>query len=486
MKKSFLNHSLVVAYIILVIFAMFFFNNSLNAQVKIGDNPSTININSMLEIESTNKGFLPPRITLNNVNAVAPMTAPITPGMLVYSSGGMVSDGYYYWNGTKWQAINTASARTNHVLVKSAADFPTPVAGVITLNPNILYEVNGSISISNKINLNNSMITGADWKNDKLVYTGTSELFTGAEGGKINGLTLTAASAGSKLFNLNASGGQKDIIVYECFIIGCNNIGIIKNYDGMVTFQTMIMASNNNGIILENIDNFYEINTFWESNNRNTFEKLIGTFSKIAMTGGDRGSTSANSAIVLDVTGLTTITTGAYVKGVLFTGDGTYVQGNFSNKWDIESYGLNTEKDDIASGNLYISSTANTVIASSNTPVKILGTTTSVNLFRFTSPTNNRLTYTGIKTRRSMVMCSLTSTLLGSSGNKYFSFYIAKNGVVLPESKQKVKLLSNTDQTPISISCLVLLAPNDYIEVWVENNTDDTDMFVQTLNMSIK
>lgn len=486
MKKSYFNNSLILAYIIIVIIAMLSFNNNLKAQVKIGDNPNTIDLNSMLEIESANKGFLPPRIILNDVNTVAPLTAPVTPGMLVYSSGGTVSDGYYYWNGTKWQAINTSSSRTNYVLVKSAADFPTAVAGVITLDPNILYEINGSISISNKINLNNSMIIGEDWKNDKLIYTGTAELFTGAEGGKINSITLTAASAGSKLFNLDGGGGEKDIIIYECFIIGCNDIGIIKNYDGMVTFQTMIMAYNTNGITLENIDDFYEINTFWESNNSNTFEKLVGAFSEIAMTGGDRGCSSANSAIVLDVTGITSITKGACLKAVLFTGDGTYVQGSFSSKWDIESYGLNTEKDDIASGNLYISSTANTVIASANTPVKILGTTTSVNLFRFTSPTNNRLTYTGVKTRRSMVICSLTSTFLGSSGNKYFSFYIAKNGVVLPESKQKVKLLSNTDQGPISISCLVSLAPNDYIEVWVANNTDGTDMLIQTLNMSIK
>src|SRR5436190_11426828 len=76
---------------------------SLNAQVKIGDNPSTINPNSMLELESTNKGFLPPRVALNNSTSVSPLSGTVTAGMLVFSSGGSLADGYYYWNGSSWK-----------------------------------------------------------------------------------------------------------------------------------------------------------------------------------------------------------------------------------------------------------------------------------------------------------------------------------------------------------------------------------------------
>ena len=72
------------------------------AQVKIGDNPNTINANSMLELESTNKGFLPPRIPLNSLTSTAPMTATIAEGTLVYSDGGSLPDGYYYWYATRW------------------------------------------------------------------------------------------------------------------------------------------------------------------------------------------------------------------------------------------------------------------------------------------------------------------------------------------------------------------------------------------------
>ena len=83
-----------------------------NAQVKIGDNPNTINANSLLELESTNKGFLPPRVALNSTASVAPLTGSVTAGMLVYSSGGSLADGYYYWNGTAWRLVATSELNT--------------------------------------------------------------------------------------------------------------------------------------------------------------------------------------------------------------------------------------------------------------------------------------------------------------------------------------------------------------------------------------
>lgn len=82
------------------------------AQVKIGDNPNTINSNSMLEIESTNKGFLPPRVALNNTVSIAPLTGTVPGGMLVFSSGGSLADGYYYWNGSQWKLLTTTSLNT--------------------------------------------------------------------------------------------------------------------------------------------------------------------------------------------------------------------------------------------------------------------------------------------------------------------------------------------------------------------------------------
>lgn len=79
--------------------------NFLYSQVKIGDNPNTINTNSLLEMESTTKGFLPPRVAISSLSSASPLTAPVPAGMLVYSIGGTVTDGFYYWDGIKWRPI---------------------------------------------------------------------------------------------------------------------------------------------------------------------------------------------------------------------------------------------------------------------------------------------------------------------------------------------------------------------------------------------
>ena len=75
------------------------------AQVKIGNNPSTIDANSLLELESTNKGFLAPRVTLTSLTSVSPLSGTVPAGMLVYNSAGSLTYGYYYWDGTEWKKL---------------------------------------------------------------------------------------------------------------------------------------------------------------------------------------------------------------------------------------------------------------------------------------------------------------------------------------------------------------------------------------------
>jgi hypothetical protein len=225
-------------------------------------------------------------------------------------------------------------------------------------------------------------------------------------------------------------------------------------------------------------------NIYWNTGNHNTFEKYVGTFQSIQKLGGIFRTLSSNSAIALDVSGITAITSGASLKATLFDGNGTYLTGTFAKQWEVESYGLTTEKDDVASGNLYVSTIATTTFTAANTPAKILGTTTPVNLFRVTSPADNRLTYTGTKTRRFQVICSLSATQVAN--NMLYSFYVVKNGIILPESKQIRKLVNGSDQESISISCTVSLASNDYIEIWVENNINITGLTVETFNLAIK
>lgn len=76
-----------------------------HGQVKVGDNPTTINENSALEIESADKGLLLPRVALTAVDNPAPLTSHIA-GMQVYNTTDNanvdLTPGIYYNDGTKW------------------------------------------------------------------------------------------------------------------------------------------------------------------------------------------------------------------------------------------------------------------------------------------------------------------------------------------------------------------------------------------------
>jgi len=115
------------------------------AQVKIGNNPATINANSLLELESTDKGFLPPRVALNSLSAVSPLTATVPAGMLVYSTAGSLPDGYYYWDGSEWKKLDNG----NKTLVAKTAS-------------TTLLKSESYVVASNDITLTLPVVTAAD------------------------------------------------------------------------------------------------------------------------------------------------------------------------------------------------------------------------------------------------------------------------------------------------------------------------------------
>lgn len=92
------------------------------AQVKIGDNPTTINPGSVLELESTNKGLLLPRLALTNTTTWLPLLGTPAAGMHVYNTNAGITStnsaypvlaaktGEYYYDGTGWRAIATVGS----------------------------------------------------------------------------------------------------------------------------------------------------------------------------------------------------------------------------------------------------------------------------------------------------------------------------------------------------------------------------------------
>jgi hypothetical protein len=95
---------------------------------------------AILDVSATNKGLLVPRVALTTTNAAGPISSPAT-SLLVYntatagSAPNNVVPGYYYWNGSAWISLTTASttwssvgnsgttAGTNFIGTTDAVDF---------------------------------------------------------------------------------------------------------------------------------------------------------------------------------------------------------------------------------------------------------------------------------------------------------------------------------------------------------------------------
>ncbi len=98
------NINMVYRFIITILFISF--TSFLNAQTGIGT--TTPNASAKLDVSATNKGFLPPRISLTDIYDQTTIPTPAT-GLLVYCKGDAgLAAGYYYWNGNAWATIATS------------------------------------------------------------------------------------------------------------------------------------------------------------------------------------------------------------------------------------------------------------------------------------------------------------------------------------------------------------------------------------------
>ena len=135
-----------------------------------------------------------------------------------------------------------------------------------------------------------------------------------------------------------------------------------------------------------------------------------------------------------------------------------------------------------AYGGYYISSISATTITTAGDYVKISGSTTSDSLSNFTHPANNRLTYTGTATRKFAVTVALS--FHGTNGNDYKFAFFKNTSSILTAS-----VISTTGTGPgnlshVSCQCIIELATNDFIEVFVTNADATNSATVDFLNIT--
>lgn len=193
----------------------------------------------------------------------------------------------------------------------------------------------------------------------------------------------------------------------------------------------------------------------------------------------------ATKALCVDQGNATIPTEGLIFDTINFAGGGTYLDGvvftDLIVRW-IETRGVPSTT---RLGTMSMSgNSTESVISAINTPVKVAGTTTAgSNNQRFTH-TDGRLTYAGGVDTFFDVVAAVSLNCPGAT-NENISIYIAKNGTIISESKMSSRTAGAGTPECMTAIAEVSLTTNDYIEVFVENNSTTANLLVETMTVKV-
>jgi len=133
-------------------------------------------------------------------------------------------------------------------------------------------------------------------------------------------------------------------------------------------------------------------------------------------------------------------------------------------------------------GEISVTATSSTTIATSNSFVVVAGTyTLSGNASNWDMNSNGQLRYIGAASRVAHIASSLSFSTVGNS--KVIEIAVAKNGTVVAPSTVSRKTGTGGDVGSTAVHAFIDVDTNDYLDVRVANTTDDTNLTVEKLNL---
>ena len=373
----------------------------------------------------------------------------------------------------------------NIVIVNAASDFPTPVSGEITLAVDTAYLIGGVITIADTIvPSSKSAITGHINLNSELNYTGTGSMFKGRnEGISINNVTLRCAT-GTLHDWLDTTPVHDSVVEFSNVIVAeCKNVGLSTDIKQIRYFACVFSDIKTTGhTFAGDIEQIFSVDTDFVNNSATPVYDL-GTVTadliwvidyqvELVNASGSWFSGLANSANI-NTGGL-----GQLIVG-LNIGTGTDLIGitTTDTLWNFRDINRIADTQPDALLNFKGNATA-TVIAASSTDgtnaVLVAGTWVEQRISQFTTTAAGRVTYKGGKDLTAPIDVIAT---LDTPTADTVALYIALNGTPIAATGIS-QLLEAADKGTVSTMWQLTLSTNDFIEVFVENQTDATDITV--------
>lgn len=465
----------------LTLLTILFLNIGAFAQVKIGNNPTTINSASILEIEDTLRGVLLPRMTTNQRDSIS-----IPPdGLKIYNTQTSTMDVYRFdhWASTKYDVPNDKL-----IYVYSIDDLPDPLGSSITLDTDATYLFMDIVDISPYyLELNGAVLRGLDPEGNGVASNVSGGILRSTDKSVfMKELAVIPLSSTTKAYDFSDGTGTKFCNIFSgnsVVEVGIPSLGvgqvsgfkaitILDNYwkcaDGIkvtgnvgkfaagFVFIDEITAGAGieflGGLIIEDID---------LSNNYFQYTGQIGV--KVNATAQiDRGRMTTN----------------------MFRGVGTVLDGvtPFDLGWNMAQ---NTNiQNTVSYGYIYMNNNATaTTLPANDTYVKLNGFTSSVKLLKFQSNIDNRLTYKGREGISAKVFVTITGKAPANSAE--FTLSVSKNGTPIANPNQSTGSMVNNQTFTLVLETHVDMRTDDYIEPVIKTTSGNLSITITDVQFRI-
>lgn len=232
--------------VLLSILAASVMSHPLKAQMKIGDNARTLNPDAILEMESSSRGFLLPRVSLRSTTMPDPLRA-FTAGMMVYNIASInnVSPGIYVCDGTKWikanePASNADSASGQNVfwsLRGNAAVTASQFLGTVNVAP-IIVRTN---------NIERMRVSENGWIG---IGTATPRATLHVKGQLVVDSLGAGNASTDRWLVANPSDGRVKLLSNAPFMTGTQTVVLNVGSNGQSVFQTPATITDPNKVFL--------------------------------------------------------------------------------------------------------------------------------------------------------------------------------------------------------------------------------------------